>query len=151
MLIGMMPRHARFASAAVMLTVAVTACLSLYGQHDHPPVPEHASGSPLQKALNLLRDGRTDPARAELNRLLAGDSENAEIYYQLARSYLYDSYSGNDPIRARTFLNLAMEALDNALRRNQDHIPTLKAKAMIHARAELLYYDPNKRLSLPLA
>jgi hypothetical protein len=36
-----------------------------------------------------------------------------------------------------------MEALENVLRRNADHIPALKSKAVIHARAELLYYDPN--------
>jgi tetratricopeptide (TPR) repeat protein len=36
-----------------------------------------------------------------------------------------------------------MEALANTLGRNPDHIPALKAKAVIHARAELLYYDAN--------
>jgi tetratricopeptide (TPR) repeat protein len=34
------------------------------------------------------------------------------------------------------------------LRRNPDHIPALKAKAVIHARAELLYYNANLAYSL---
>ena len=36
-----------------------------------------------------------------------------------------------------------MESLDAALKHNPDHIPALRAKAVIHARAELLYYDPD--------
>ncbi len=36
-----------------------------------------------------------------------------------------------------------MEALSNTLLKNPNHIPAMRAKAVIHARAELLYYDPN--------
>jgi tetratricopeptide (TPR) repeat protein len=36
-----------------------------------------------------------------------------------------------------------MESLSAALKRNKDHIPSLRAKAVVHARAEFLYYDPN--------
>lgn len=91
----------------------------------------------------LLRQSRPEGARAELSRLLAAAPDDAELHYQMARSYLIDFYEVRDPLRRRTALALAMESLDNALRRNADHVPALKAKAIIHARAEMLRYDPN--------
>lgn len=91
----------------------------------------------------LLRQGRTGDARQEINRLLEASPSDAELHYQLARTYLTEFYSGSDPVKRRVSLNLAMEALSNALRRAPDHIPALKAKAIIHARAELQFYDPN--------
>jgi tetratricopeptide (TPR) repeat protein len=113
------------------------------GQHDRSAAPVPSVETPLRPALLLLRDGKTEDARRELNRLLAADASNVEIHYQLARSYLMDFYAGSDPARGRTSLALAMEALENTLWRNPDHIPALKSKAVIHARAELLYYNPN--------
>jgi tetratricopeptide (TPR) repeat protein len=71
------------------------------------------------------------------------------VLYQIARSYLIDFYREDNPDKRRTVLALAMEMLDSTLKRNADHIPALRAKAVIHARAELLYYDPN--LSYELA
>ncbi|MBI5083228.1 MAG: VCBS repeat-containing protein [Acidobacteria bacterium] len=68
---------------------------------------------------------------------------DAETYYQYARSYLLDFYQQQEPAKRRVSLNLAMEALATVLKRNPDHIPAMKAKAIIHARAELLHYDPN--------
>jgi hypothetical protein len=67
------------------------------GQHDHAATPVPATETPLRPALLLLRDGKTEDARRELNRLLAADSSNAGIHYQLARSYLMDSMQA--PIR----------------------------------------------------
>ncbi len=127
-----------FALAAVPLF----AWLAL-GQHDKagPALPKDES--PLRKALLLLRQGQTQNARQEINRLLQANPSDAELYYQLARTYLTEFYSGSDPLKKRTSLALAMEALANALKRSPDHIPVLKAKAIIHARAELQYYDPN--------
>ncbi len=105
------------------------------------PLPEKTG--PLRKAQLLLREGRTEEARRELQRLIQGGAGDAMTWYQLARSYLLDFYSGTDYGKRRTALGLAMEALSAALKRDPDHIPSLKAKAVIHARAELLYYDPN--------
>jgi tetratricopeptide (TPR) repeat protein len=129
--------------AAVLAVLAALAAGVLPGQHEHPPVPEHGPGSPLKLALELIREGRTEAARAELNRLLAAQPDSAEIYYQIARCYLFDLHAGRDPVKKQTALGLALEALDNVLRRDGNHIPALKAKAVIHARAELLRYDPN--------
>ena len=36
-----------------------------------------------------------------------------------------------------------METLESTLKRNANYIPALRAKSIIHARAELLYYNPN--------
>jgi tetratricopeptide (TPR) repeat protein len=107
------------------------------------PAPLPVREGPLRKAQMLLREGKTEEARRELQRLLQAGNNDAMTWYQLARSYLLDFYSGTDSAKRRTALSLAMEALGTALKRDPDHIPTLKAKAVIHARAELLYYDPN--------
>ncbi|MBI1898755.1 MAG: VCBS repeat-containing protein, partial [Acidobacteria bacterium] len=105
--------------------------------------PGAASSSGLRKPLLLIRRGKTEEARQELRRLLDGDPTNAEIWYQIARSYLMDFHAGRDPRRARMSLSLAMEALANTLKGDPDHVYALQAKSVIHARAELLYYDPN--------
>ncbi len=103
-----------------------------------PPVPSASS-----KALALLRQAKTAEARLELERMLRETPDDAELHYQMARSHLMDFYASGDAAARRVSLSLAMEALGNTLRRNPDHIPALKAKSVIHARAELLYYDPN--------
>src|SRR5205085_4454208 len=112
-----------------------------------PPVPEKAT--PLRKALTLLRESKTEEARKELEGLRKARATDPELYYQVARSYLIDFYTLQDPNRRRIALGLAMENLTSALKHNPDHIPALRAKAVIHARAELLYYNPN--LSYELA
>src|SRR6185295_10825954 len=63
--------------------------------------------------------------------------------------YLIDFYRLQDPEQRRISLGLAMETLNAVLQLGQHHSPALRAKAVIHARAELLYYDPN--LSYELA
>ena len=87
----------------------------------------------------LLRQSRTDEARVQLRKMPV----DAEVLYQTARSYLLDFYRVSDPVKRRVALGLAMESLASVLAKNADHIPALRAKAVIHARAELLYYDPN--------
>jgi tetratricopeptide (TPR) repeat protein len=132
-------------SAGIALLLSLFAAISLPAQqHTHSPDPNPPTPPDLKAATLLIREGRTAEARERLSRLLTLDPSNAEAYYQMARAHLVDFHSKRqDPERAHTALNLALEALDNALRRSPDHIPALKSKAVIHARAELLHYDPN--------
>ena len=120
-------------------------------QQDHamPMIPLPEKTGPLRKALLLLRESKTAEARKELEEQRKQHPDDAEVLYQIARSYLLDFYSLQDPERRRVALSLAMETLGDVLKHDPDHIPTLRAKAVIHARAELLYYDPN--LSYELA
>jgi hypothetical protein len=57
------------------------------------------------------------------------------VLYQIVRSYLLDFYRGTDAEKRRVSLGLAMETLNAVLKLNPDHIPALRAKAVIHARA----------------
>ncbi|MBI4905822.1 MAG: VCBS repeat-containing protein [Acidobacteria bacterium] len=104
---------------------------------------------PMARASMLLREGKTAAARKELDTLRKQNPGNVEVIFQIARSHLADFYKEADPAKRRIALSLAMENLGVTLSRNPDHIPALRAKALIHARAELLYYDPN--LSYQLA
>ena len=111
------------------------------------PLPEKSG--PLRNALLLLRDGKTADARKDLEEQRRQRPNDPEVIYQIARSYLLDFYRQQAPEQRRVSLGLAMETLNAVLKLNPDHIPALRAKAVIHARAELLYYDPN--LSYQLA
>ena len=124
-----------------IIVLFITAATGL-AQPAHPPVIPVTENA-LRRPLDLIRQGTTDEARRELNALLSAKPAEPEIYHQLARSYLTDFYARPSSPQGRTALSLAMEALANTLQRNPDHIPALKAKAVIHARAELLYFDPN--------
>jgi tetratricopeptide (TPR) repeat protein len=138
---------------ALLLVLAALALvvLGLPAEQDQPlssvPVPERQG--PLRKAQLLLREGKTAEARKELEQQRKLRPDDAEVLYQIARSHLLDFYRLQDPERRRISLGLAMETLNAVLKLNPDHIPALRAKAVIHARAELLYYDPN--LSYQLA
>ena len=113
-----------------------------HGRHKNtPPVAERST--PLKTALDLMRDGKTAEARAVLDSLMKASPGDAEIRHQIARSHLLDFYQGTDSAKRRISLALAMEGLTATLAKNPDHIPAMRAKAVIHARAELLYYDPN--------
>jgi tetratricopeptide (TPR) repeat protein len=133
-----MPRWAWIAALAMALAIA-------FGQQPKPlePEPLPPKAGPLQKALELLRQGKTAEARQELETQRKLRPDDAEVLYQIARAYLIDFYRQNEPELRRKSLTLAMEHLDSALRRDPDNIPALRAKAVIHARAEFLYYDPN--------
>ena len=111
--------------------------------------PLQQKPGPLANALMLMRDGKTTEARFQLERERAEHPREPEAAFQIARSFLLDFYRETDPGKRRLALAQAVENLAATLARNPDHIPALRAKAMIHARAELLYYDPN--LSYQLA
>ena len=113
------------------------------GGGDKPEPALKDRSSPLRGATVLLREGKTKEARETLVRLLRQNPDDAEVRYQIARSHLMDFYTERDPARQRVALSLAMEELAATLKRNADHVYALKAKSIIHARAELLYYDPN--------
>ena len=136
----------------LLAVLCVAACAivlrsSAWQQEPNNPLPEKTG--PLRKALLLLRESKTAEARKDLEEQRKQRPADAEVLYQIARSYLLDFYRLQDAEQRRISLGLAMEALNAALKQDPDHIPTLRAKAVIHARAELLYYDPN--LSYELA
>jgi len=117
-------------AAALALLVAFPSCLAW-----------QATPQPQNDPRVLLREGRTAEARTALDRLKADDADG---WYQRARSYLLDFHQTEEsPVKRRNSLALAMEALSTALSRDANHIPSLRAKAVVHARAELLFYDPN--------
>jgi tetratricopeptide (TPR) repeat protein len=128
---------------SLLLITAVVA------QHElHPNEPLTQPDPALRKPLLLIRQGKTIEARQELTTLLKTRPGDAEVLYQIARTYLSEFYGNTDPSRGRVALGLAMETLESVLRKDLEHIPALKAKAVIHARAELLYYNPNLAYSL---
>ncbi|MBC7926584.1 MAG: VCBS repeat-containing protein [Bryobacteraceae bacterium] len=141
---------ARMVAIAATLFCTVILLFPQDSTHNHPSEPIPEQDPELREARRLLRDSKTKEARRELNALLLTQPNSAELYFQIARSYLIDFYGNGDPSQARTALALALEALDTALRHNRDHIPALKAKAVIHARAELLHYNPNLAYQLGL-
>ena len=131
------------------LPLFVACCALAQAPHQHAvQTPVFTADPRLAKVHSLLRQSKTEDARAEINRLLKETPHDAELFHQLSRSYLTDFYELREPNQRRTALALAMEALDNTLRREPNHIPALKSKAVIHARAELLYYNPNLAFEL---
>jgi tetratricopeptide (TPR) repeat protein len=133
----------------LLLTLTLLAAWTALAQdHIHPSQPLTQPNPELQRALRLIRQGKTDDARKELEAVIAGRPGDPEVLYQIGRTHLTDFYSRTDPTRRRIALSLAIEALESVLARNPDHVPALKAKAIIHARAELLHYNPNLAYSL---
>src|SRR5690242_17428265 len=120
-----------------------------HADHAQPTYPLPDKNGPLRKPMLLLRESKTAEARKELETQLRQRPNAPEVLYQIGRSYLIDFYRLQAPERRRVALGLAMENLGAALKADPNHIPALRAKAVIHARAELLYYDPN--LSYELA
>jgi tetratricopeptide (TPR) repeat protein len=142
------------ASRSKLLLIPAALALVLVAQqhHDQTPlaeVPLPERSGPLRNATLLLREGKTEEARRDLEQQRKARPNDPDLLYQIARSYLLDFYRVDDPEKRRVALGLAMETLAAVLKANPDHIPALRAKAVIHARAELLYYDPN--LSYELA
>lgn len=103
---------------------------------------------PLTEATRLLRSGKTAESRAALDRHLRLQPHDAEAWFQLARTHLADFAQSTDAAKNRVSIDLAIEALAAALRENPSHVYALKAKSVLHARAELMHYDPNLAFSL---
>ena len=138
----------RCAAAGALLLAAWPFAPRIAGQQDRqergfPPSPLPEKTGALRHAMMLLREGKTSEARKELEERRKQRPGDGEVLYQIARSYLIEFYQQQEPQRRTLAISLAMENLGAALERNPDHIPALRAKAIIHARAELLYYDPN--------
>ncbi|HEU0118913.1 MAG TPA: FG-GAP-like repeat-containing protein [Bryobacteraceae bacterium] len=106
------------------------------------------SGDPLANATRLLRAGKTAQARSEIAAYLQVHPKDAEAWFQLARTYLADFALSTDAGKNRISIALAVEALASAIQENPDHVYALKAKSVLHARAELLHYDPNQAFEL---
>ncbi len=134
--------------AAVPLLVRGMVAQQDHQAHDLPVAPLPEKNGPLRQALLLLRQGKTAEARTELEAQRKARPTDDEVLYQIARSYLMDFYQLDDAEKRRISLALAMEMLDGTLQRNPDHIPAMRAKAVIVARAELLYYNPNEAYEL---
>jgi tetratricopeptide (TPR) repeat protein len=145
----MLSPYSRTTAAAAFAAAALLACLFAGPQEPAPMYPLPEQTGPLAKPLLLLRESKTAEARKQLEELRLQRPKDPDVLFQIARSYLIDFYQEKAPEKQRIALGLAMEALDNVLKLDPDHIPALRAKAVIHARAELLYYDPN--LSYELA
>jgi len=80
------------------------------------PLPEKTG--PLRQALLLLRESKTAEARKELEEQPKQHPDDPEVQYRIARSYLLDFYSLQDPERRRVSLSLAMETLGDVLNGN---------------------------------
>ena len=80
------------------------------------PLPEKTG--PLRQALLLLRESKTAEARKELEEQRKQHPDDPEVQYRIARSYLLDFYSLQDPERRRVSLSLAMETLGDVLNGN---------------------------------
>ncbi len=144
-----MTRRTVRAALSVALLAGVLLVRGAAWQAQEPLYPLPEKSGPLRKAMLLLRESKTAEARKELEQRRKEHPEDADVLYQIARSYLIDFYSNQSPEQRRVSLSLAMETLGAVLKLNPDHVPALRAKAVIHARAELLYYDPD--LSFKLA
>jgi hypothetical protein len=64
--------------------------LARVGAWQQNPLPEKTG--PLRKAMLLLREGKTAEARKDLEEQRRQRPEDAEVLYQIARSYLLDFY-----------------------------------------------------------
>ena len=123
--------------------------LAAWPQHNHagqpalPHAPVTLRKTPLREALTFIREGKTHEARAALEKLREAAPGDPEILFQIGRAYLLDFHTESDVTKRRVALNLAMENLGAAIAKDPNHIPSLRAKAIIHARAELLHYNPD--------
>jgi tetratricopeptide (TPR) repeat protein len=104
--------------------------------------------NPLAQATRLLRSGKTAEARTELNNYIRQHPKDPEAWFQLARTHLADFAQSTDAAKNRISIDLAIEALAAAIKENPDHVYALKTKSILHARAELLHYDPNLAFQL---
>src|SRR5512133_4210808 len=92
---------------ALWLAPLLFAALIVFAQQEqqdqmplmHTPVP--APSGPLRKAQLLLRMGKTDEARKDLEQQRKSRPNDPELLFQIARSYLLDFYQLQDPEKRR--------------------------------------------------
>ena len=106
------------------------------------------TSDPLAEPARLLRSDKTAEARAVLNRHLQTHPRDPDAWFQMARTHLADFARSSDVGKNRISIDLAIESLAAALKENPEHVYALKAKSVLHARAELLHYDPNLAFAL---
>ena len=106
----------RGCAAGALLLAALPFAPRITGQQDAAPLRENTG--PLRRAMLLLREGKTVEARNELKQR-PGD---AEVLYQIARSYLIEFYQQQDPQRRTLALSLAMENLAAALQQDRKSV-----------------------------
>ena len=87
--------NGRWIRAAVLVATALL-FPALWAWQDHdvhqfPVVPLPEKSGPLRKALLLLRESKTEEARAELAEQRKRPND-PDVLYQIARSYLIDFY-----------------------------------------------------------
>src|SRR5262245_38651135 len=99
--------------AATVSTVVMVRSLA-WQQEPVYPLPEKSG--PLRKALLLLRESKTAEARKDLEEQRRQRPNDAELLYQIARSYLIDFYRQQAPEQRRISLGLAMETLNAVLK-----------------------------------
>src|SRR5258708_266587 len=98
-------RFLRAEAIAVMLALVAAIVVPRIGGQQPPgflaaPLPEKTG--PLRPALLLLRQGKTAEARVLLEQQRKLRPDDAEVLYQIARSYLIDFYKEDDPDKRRT-------------------------------------------------
>src|SRR4051794_25475156 len=115
-------------SPRFLRVLCVSALSLILLAQDQTPLP--APTGPLRAAQLLIRDGKTDEARKDLDQQRKARPNDPELLFQIARSYLVDFYRLQDPERRRIALGLAMETLAAVLKSDPNHIPALRAKAV---------------------
>src|SRR5258708_26172679 len=90
--------------ALVLALVAATVVPRIGGQQQpgFPAAPLPEKTGPLRPALLLLRQGKTAEARVLLEQQGKQRPNDAEVLYQIARSYLIDFYKEDNPDKRRT-------------------------------------------------
>ena len=87
------------------LATVATGCFVLVavslGQHQHDPPPLPVADPALKPALLLLREGKAEEARQQIRALLTAKPNDAELHYQMARSYLMDFHATEDTPKVR--------------------------------------------------
>src|SRR6476646_6111756 len=99
------------AAIATFLLARLRAGPQDHTDHSQPVYPLPEKTGPLRKAMLLLRESKTAEARKELEQQRRLHPADAEILYQIARSYLIDFYRLQAPEQRRVALGLAMENL----------------------------------------
>jgi hypothetical protein len=109
----------RFQATLCVAAFAIVLRASAWQQnHAMPMAPLPEKPGPLRKALLPLCESKTAEARKELEEQRQQGPGDADVLYQIARSYLLDFYGSQDPEQRRVSLSLAIETLGDVLNGN---------------------------------